>query len=141
MPPLTSRFALGLLACAAAASVQAQTAPAPAAASVAAPAPPAASTPAPSGGLLNDFLRNQEAGFRDWDIGGQVRGRFEAKSGFAVAGVAGAVDFSDLTPDNNYWLLREKVHVGWKPVSWLNLFAEGRNSNTWEDRRTPAPEE
>jgi hypothetical protein len=103
---------------------------------VASPAKPAASA-----GLVNDWLRQESADFNQWDIGGQVRGRFEAKSGFAVSGVVGAVDFSQTTPDNNYWLLREKIHVGYKPVSWLNIFAEGRDSSTFSDKRTPEPEE
>lgn len=102
-------------------------------------APPAQS--AASAGLVNDWLRQESADFNPWDIGGQVRGRFEAKSGFAVPGVAGAVDFSKTTPDNSYWLLREKIHVGYKPVSWLNIFAEGRDSSTFSDKRTPEPEE
>lgn len=102
-------------------------------------APPA--KPAASPGLLNDWLRQESDGFNQWDIGGQVRGRFEAKSGFAVPGVAGAVDFSQTTPDNNYWLLREKLHLGYKPASWFNIFAEGRDSSTFEDKRTPEPEE
>jgi len=105
----------------------------------ASPAP--VSSPAVSGGLLNDYLREQASGFNAWDIGGQARARFEAKSGFAVPGVTGAVDFSEATPDNNYWLLREKFHVGWKPTSWVNLFAEGRDSSSWNDQRTPEPEE
>src|SRR5690242_5913556 len=33
--------------------------------------------PPPSAGLLNDWLRQQSPGFEPWDIGGQVRGRFE----------------------------------------------------------------
>jgi hypothetical protein len=99
-------------------------------------------TTASSAGLLNDFLREQSRGFTNWDIGGQLRARFEAKSGFAVPGAgATAVDFSGLTPDNNYWLLREKLHVGWRPVSWLNLFGEARDSSSWNDKRTPEPEE
>jgi len=100
--------------------------------------PPA---PAASAGLLNDFLRNQSPAFTDWDIGGQVRGRFEAKSGSAVAGVPGALDFSRATPDNNYFLLREKFHADWKPLSWINIFTEGRDSSSWDDRRRPEPDE
>jgi hypothetical protein len=112
-----------------------------AAAALAADPAPKAAAPASSPGLLNEYLRTQSPALNDWDIGGQVRGRFEAKSGFAVSGVPGAVDFSDRTPDNSYWLSRERFHVGWKPVSWLNLFGEARDSHTWEDRRTPEPEE
>lgn len=100
--------------------------------------PPA---PAPSAGLLNDYLREQHPAAAQWDPGGQVRARYESKSGFAVPGVTGAVDFSDATPDNNYWLLREKIHAGWKPCAWVQLYAEARDSSSWNDQRTPEPEE
>jgi hypothetical protein len=98
--------------------------------------------PVPSAGLVNDFLRSQNSAATNWDIGGQVRGRFESRSGGAVAGAgATAVDFSATTPDNSYWLLREKLHLGYKPVSWLNFYVEGRDSSTHQDKRTPEPEE
>lgn len=113
------RIALNLLAAGAAIVASAQQ---PASAS---PPPQAAA----SAGLLNDFLREQNAAFSAWDLGGQVRGRFESKGGFAVPGVPGAVD------------LRQKAHVGWKPASWINLYAEGRDSSSWDDKRTPEPEE
>lgn len=99
-------------------------------------------SPPATAGLVNDFLREQAPAFTNWDIGGQVRARFEAKSGFAVPGTgANSVDFSKATPDNNYWLLREKIHVGWQPVSWLNVFGEARDSSSWNDKRNPEPEE
>jgi hypothetical protein len=103
-------------------------------------APPA--QPPASAGLVNDFLREENSAFSDWDLGGQGRVRFEAKSGFAVPGDgANAVDFSEATPDNNYWLLREKLHLGWKPTSWINIFGEARDSSSWNDKRKPEPEE
>jgi alginate export protein len=100
--------------------------------------PPAA----PTAGLLNDFLREQNPAFTNWDIGGQGRVRFEGKSGIAVPGAgAGAVDFSKATPDNNYWLFREKIHAGWRPCSWVSFYGEGRDSSSWNDKRRPEPEE
>jgi hypothetical protein len=107
------------------------------------PTPPApVAKAAASAGVLNDFFRDHQPAFTNWDIGGQVRARFESKSGFAVPGAgANAVDFSQLTPDNNYWLLREKIHLGWKPTSWLNLYGEARDSSSYDDKRTPEPEE
>lgn len=97
---------------------------------------------APSAGLINDWLRGGSESFRDWDFGAQVRVRFESKNGFAVPGAGpGAVDFSDATPDNNYWLFREKLHLGWKPCAWFSAFAEARDSSTVFDKRTPEPEE
>lgn len=102
---------------------------------------PKAPAPAASAGHLNDWLRAQKSEFARWDLGGQVRARFESKSGYAVPGVAGAVDFAKTTPENDYWLLREKLHVGWKPVDWVNLYAEARDSSSWNDKRVPEPEE
>jgi hypothetical protein len=113
---------------------------APASSPAAGDAVPAA--PAAGAGLLNDWLRTEQSAFTNWDMGGQARARFESKSGFAVPGAgAGAVDFSQTTPDNNYWLLREKLHVGWNPFSWIALFGEARDSSSFNDKRTPEPEE
>ena len=87
-------------------------------------------------------MREQSPAFTDWDIGGQGRVRFESKSGFAVPGTgANSVDFSRTTPDDNYWLFREKVHVGWKPITWVSLYGEARDSHSFEDDRRPEPEE
>ena len=97
---------------------------------------------APSAGLINDWLRGESPAFTNWDVGGQARARFESKSGFAVPGAGvNAVDFSQSTPDNNYWLLREKLHLGWRPCSWFTVFGEARDSSSFNDKRTPEPEE
>lgn len=99
--------------------------------------------PTPSSGLMNDWLREQSPEFQRWDLGGQIRARFEHKEDFAVPTVAGAVDFRTTTPidNNSFLLLREKVHVGYKPVDWFSIFGEGRDSRSIGDRRTPNPEE
>jgi hypothetical protein len=103
---------------------------------------PSSTKPPASAGRLNDYLREQYSGFERWDLGGEVRVRFESKSGFAVPGRgAGAVDFSRTTPDNTYWLLREKLHLGWQPCDWFAVFAEGRDSSSLSDARRPEPEE
>lgn len=95
-----------------------------------------------SAGLVNDFLREQSPALTNWDLGGQFRARFEARNGMAVPGTgANSVDFSRATPDNNYWLLREKLHLGWQPVSWLKAYGEARDSRSFEDERQPPPEE
>ncbi|MFN7141651.1 MAG: hypothetical protein ACK4UN_20195, partial [Limisphaerales bacterium] len=98
---------------------------------------------APSKGLVNDWLNAQSPEFQKWDIGGQSRARFEHKEYFAVPTVPGAVDFRATTPidNNSYLLLRQKVHVGYKPVDWFSVFGEGRDSRSIGDRRTPNPEE
>ncbi len=102
----------------------------------------ATATAQTSAGLVNDFLREQSPVFTNFDLGGQFRVRFEGKSGFAVPGAgANAVDFSKATPENNYWLLREKVHAGWTPISWVSFYGEGRDSRSFDDKRRPLPEE
>jgi len=94
-----------------------------------------------SGGLLNDWLRQRQPAFTNWDVGGQARLRFESKRGLAVPGAGvNAVDFSPQTPANDYWLWRGKVHLGWQPCPWFSVYGEGRDSRTWEDRRRPEPE-
>lgn len=108
--------------------------------SPAAPVPPAA--PAASAGLVNDFLRGQSPALKDWDLGVQFRVRFESRNGGAVPGTgADSVDFNAHTQPNNEWLLRERVHVGYKPTPWISVFAEGRDSSVHGDRRVPKPED
>jgi hypothetical protein len=109
------------------------------AAPVAASATP---TPATSTGLLNDWLRGQSDDFKAWDLGGQIRLRYETKENMAVAGRAGAVDFgaSVVDNDNDYFLTRTKLHLGFSPVDWFTAFAEGRHSTAAGDERTPSPD-
>jgi hypothetical protein len=103
------------------------------------PASPAPAGSPPGAGLVNDFLRQQSDAFSPWDLGGQERVRFEYRSGMAVAGTPGAVDFSQLAPDNNFWLFRTKVHLGYNsPCSWFSAYAEGRDSRDVNDKRRAA---
>ena len=109
------------------------------------PPPP----PAPSAGLVNDYLRKQSDGFKDWDIGGQVRARYDMKQNFATpgnppavpGGDPGAIDFRDKggNPHNDYLLLREKVHIGYSQP-WFSIYAEGRDSSATGDDRDPNPD-
>ena len=46
--------------------------------------------PAPFAGFLNEYLRKDYPYMNQWDFGGSARGRYEAKEGFAVQGVAGS---------------------------------------------------
>src|SRR5262245_38444959 len=73
------------------------------------PAPPPPPALRGSPGLLNEFLRAQSDAWKPWDIGGQLRARYEFKGDFAVAGTAGAVDFAKNSPqdENSYLLFRE----------------------------------
>ena len=102
----------------------------------------AAATPATSSaGLVNDWLREQAIAWTNWDIGGQIRTRFEHKEHVTVIGTSGAVDFRDVdNNDNTYFLLREKLHVGYTPCSWATAYVEGRDASAFEDRRNPSPD-
>lgn len=107
-------------------------------------APKSSVTPPPkepvSAGLLNDYLRSQSPAFSEWDIGGQFRFRYEAKDD---AGSFPNRDFirRGQNNDNDYFLFREKVHVGWQPESWLKVFVQGRGAQVSSDERDPSPDE
>lgn len=89
----------------------------------------------PSAGIVNDYLREQSPGFQAWDLGGQVRARLEHKEYFAAPGVVDFARFGD--DDNTYFLLREKVHLGYTPCPWFTTFLEGRDSSSQNDDRHP----
>src|SRR5437016_5036453 len=99
--------------------------------------PPA---PAPSPGLINEWFRQRDPNNISWDLGGQVRLRFEDKSYFATAGIPGAIDFrANGNSQNAYLLLREKIHLGYNAPSW-SIFVEGRDSSAQWDERKPTPD-
>lgn len=102
---------------------------------------PASATPpkpAASAGLANDWLREHNQSLTPWDIGGQVRARYEVKDG---GGSFPVRDFrrSGVDNDNSYFLLREKLHVGYTD-NWFSAYVEGRDSSTTGDDRNPNPE-
>jgi Alginate export len=102
---------------------------------------PAQPPPKASAGLLNDWLRQESSAFAPWDIGGQVRGRFEHKSYFAVPNEA-AVDFRQTGDSGNtYGLLRARVHLGYTPSGWFRAYAEVQDSTALNDDRKPSPDE
>ena len=104
-------------------------------------ATPPSQPAAPSAGLVNDFLREKSSTFDKWDLGGQVRARGEYKKYFAAAGVPGAVDFAAKgDADNAYFLLREKIHLGFTPCPWVTIYGEGRDSSAQNDDRKPSPD-
>jgi hypothetical protein len=110
-------------------------------ATVATPQPPP--PPASSAGLFNDWLRQQSSLFDNFDLGAQFRARFVDQTYFAVPGAgATAVDFRANTPvsDNDFLLLRTRVHAGYSPTDWLTIFGEGQNSSSTGDRRNPNPQ-
>ncbi len=87
-------------------------------------------------GLANDWLRSQSSLFSAWDVGGQFRARYEH------AEYLGTVDFSATGghSSDNRMLLRTFVHVGYDPTSWLNFYAEGRDSRGFWDEPNPNPD-
>src|SRR5437667_302784 len=93
---------------------------------------PQAQMPAASAGFVNDWLREQSPAFDAWDIGAQFRARYEIKED---GGSFPNFDFrrTGVDNDNSYFLLREKVHVGYTPWPWLSIFAEGRDSSSTGD--------
>jgi hypothetical protein len=110
-----------------------------------APSASSMDTPSPvvqSAGLINDWLRNQSPIFKPFDLGGQFRVRYEAKEQMAIVGIPNSVDFrtGGTTTDNEYWLFREKVHLGYTPCDWFTAFVEGRDSAAQGDLRNPNPE-
>jgi hypothetical protein len=96
------------------------------------PPPP----PAPFAGFLNEALREQNPAATNWDIGGNLRLRYEIKEGFAIPGVPGSVDFRDHGADvsNDYFLSRLRFHAGFSQP-WWGVYVEGRSSMVAGDER------
>jgi hypothetical protein len=92
--------------------------------------------PAASAGIVNDQLQQWSPDFKPWDIGGQVRFRYEIQQG-AGPNVPTIHDFSEKFADNaaHLFLGREFVHVGYKQ-DWFGAYAEFRDS--WENGRLAA---
>src|SRR5947208_4304324 len=69
----------------------------------------------PSAGLVNDWLRQDNPAMAAWDIGVQVRLRYEIRDNFGIAGSPGSVDFrrNGADVDNAYFLDRIKPHIGY----------------------------
>ena len=104
---------------------------------------PPATSPPPSAGLFNDWLRQQDPVFDSFDLGAQFRARYVYQTYFAVPGGGPtAVDFRANTPEsqNDFLLLRTRVHAGYSPTDWLNVFGEGQNSSSTGDKRNPNPQ-
>lgn len=90
-----------------------------------------------SAGLVNDWLRKQSPEFTKWDIGGQLRLRYELKDN---AGYVANRDFTHkLDNDDDFLMFREKIHIGFTPVSWLTFYVEGRDASSGFDKRDPSP--
>lgn len=105
-------------------------------------APPTTPSP-PNAGLFNDWLRQQDSLFDNFDLGAQFRARYVDQTYFAVPGAGPtAVDFRANTPEsqNDFLLLRTRVHAGYSPADWLAIFGEGQNSSSTGDKRNPNPQ-
>jgi hypothetical protein len=96
--------------------------------------PPA--SPAPFSGFINEWLRADNPYMNQWDFGGSVRARFEAKEGFAIQGVTGSLDFRDhgADVDNEYFLEKIRFHIGYSD-KWFGAYVEGRSSLAQSDER------
>ena len=101
------------------------------------PPPP----PTPFQGFINEYLRGKNPYMNQWDFGGDVRVRFEAKEGFGIPGYTqpgktGSVDFRDhgADVDNEYLLTRLRLHIGYTE-KWWSAYAEGQSSWATSDER------
>src|SRR6185369_7214693 len=100
----------------------------------------AAPSAGPFRGFANEALWAHEPPITNWDIGGSVRLRYEVKEGFAIAGVAGSMDFRAHGADvsNDYLLSRIRFHAGFSD-SWGSVYVEGRSSLAASDERFAYP--
>ena len=90
-------------------------------------APPAA-LPAHNGAWMKDLSPSQllPAWFQ---VGGQVRGRFESPSGTSLAN----------SSNDNYYLSRIRVDLTVKPVAWLRFFVQAQDARVGAYNTAPAP--
>lgn len=95
----------------------------------------------PSAGLLNDWLRQDNPYMAAWDVGAQIRFRYEVKDNFGIIGSPGSMDFRahGADVDNSYLLYRVRPRVGYTS-EWFSAFVEGRESGSTGDDRNPNPE-
>jgi hypothetical protein len=95
----------------------------------------------PSAGLLNDYLRQDNAAMAAWDLGVATRLRYEVRDGFGIPGKGGpGADFREnVDNDNNYLLYRIRPRIGYNS-EWFSALVEGRHSGTESDERNkPGP--
>jgi hypothetical protein len=103
------------------------------------PTPAKPAKPPASAGLLNDWLRDQFPEAKSWDVGGQVRLRYDSKHN---GGVTAANDFiAALSNDNDYFYTRVRLHAGYTPKPWLQLFAQAQHAQTSGDGRAARPDD
>lgn len=94
---------------------------------------------AASAGLINDWLRGQSKDFNVWNLGGQIRLRYEMKENGGPFPNADFIERRQVN-DNEYMVLRERLHLGYRPASWFNVFVEGQDASEHWDVRKPSPD-
>jgi hypothetical protein len=97
------------------------------------PPPPARPFP----GITNEKLRAKDVYMSAWDVGVNVRYRFEGKDNAGFTDAGSNWDFSTrLQDDNNnsYHLTRVMPRVGYTAKMW-NFLVEGRSSYSFDDER------
>jgi Alginate export len=83
--------------------------------------------------LFNSWFHQQYPESQPWDIGAELRGRYENKED---AGVTPNNDFiSGLANSREATYLREKIHVGYKASPWISAFVEGRDASAHVDTK------
>ena len=98
------------------------------------PPPPVAPFP----GFINEALRKNDPYMNQWDIGGSVRLRYEAKEN--GLGLPPANDFRDQTTatthnDNDYYSSKVLARIAYTD-KWWSAYVEGRSSMTMGDIRS-----
>jgi hypothetical protein len=90
-----------------------------------------------SAGLLNDYFRKESSSYNAWDLGIQVRMRYEI---YDNGGTFPNRDFQahGVDNDNAYFLLREKIHLGYRS-KWISAFVEGRDASSSGDDHPANP--
>ena len=97
------------------------------------PPPPARPFP----GVINEKLRADNVYASAWDVGVNVRYRFEGKDDAGFTDTGSNWDFSKRPQDDNnnaYHLTRVMPRVGYTAKAW-NFLVEGRSSYSIEDER------
>ncbi|MEO5916927.1 MAG: alginate export family protein [Luteolibacter sp.] len=81
--------------------------------------------------LLDEWLHAKYPESQPWDIGAEIRGRYEDKED---AGVVANTDFiSGTAVSREATYLREKIHLGYKASPWVSAFVEGRDASANDD--------
>lgn len=105
-------------------------------------AKPASKAPA-SPGLFNEWLRKDHPEAKRWDLGGDVRLRYEVfeNAGPSSAGGTSTDFIRGQNTDNDVLYHRAKLHVGYKVSDWFTAYVDGRLSGSTGDEVASNPGE